>query len=709
MRPRASSRASDFQTVRRAMTQSAAMVSALGHASPVSTSAREARQQKTRNSACERPALFSHAGMNAFSGVSFGFIGEIGIVLIQSPFSRSRSRASTVQMNNFGLYLHRPARSILTANLTAPAGGFHPSIAAAGQAFPVALRPSGGSCQTPAAVKWWIDGSGTGWRISLVPLDLERELTHARFAEIGHPYRLFRDSARRLVAIGSSFGHLGWPGRTANEGRSIHHRISLYDDSLEQRIAVLNLSARWTIQDIAFHPTETKLLIGTGDYDGGFCFEGELLLWDWTSGETRSLLGERREVVRCRFNPDETITAILRPRDEEEYLYPAPESGPPSESDDLYVAVTITDEPPPPLSEDQDPRLRDLRPSDPRAAGFTIHPTVYPLDLPESEKSHLKDLGFQRHHIIRDLLWIDDEIIAVAHDGCHLELWSSHDECLASFSGPGHGVELLPFAEWGCLVNVIETGDYREQTRDRSTLLAYVRGEPTPLAAFDHACSVTSDAQGNILARDVEYQRGRPRRDAFLGQDGGIVFETDLGHYDTFNHSLRLQGEGLYFLRGTPPDSHLNKVLCTLDRDGRREELAAWDGNTWHLMSSLAVFVSDHHVVRAAEVYFTSSARASIIERMCPKTGKVLWRTPMEDGSFTALAAVPASDQVVYAQANGGFGLMDANSGKLDVHSPLTLDGVPTIVTALSVRNDRLAAGTIDGRILLLRIKAPLH
>ena len=537
-------------------------------------------------------------------------------------------------------------------------------------------------------------------------LELERELTGARFAEIGHPYCLFRDSNQRYVAIGSSFGHLGWPGRTYYQDQAIQHRVSLYDDSFQQRIAVLNLSARWPINDIAFHPVETKLLIGTGDYDGGFCFEGELLLWDWTSGELRSLLAERREVMRCCFNADGTITAILRPRNEEEYWEPSPETEP-TDSGDLYVAVTITDEPPPPLSQYEDPRLQNLLPGDPEAAGLPIHPISFPPDLTESDKSHLKDLGFRERPFIRDLLWIDDETIAATHGGCHLELWSSHGGCASSFAGAGHGVELLPHTNGGCLVNVFQTGDYREQTRDRSTLLAYGRDELTPFASFDHACSVTSDPRGNILARNVEYAGGRPRKDTFLGQDGGIVFETDLGHYDTFNHCLRLQGERLYFLRGTPPESHLNKVLCTLDRDGRLVELAPWDEPISHLMSPVAVFVSEHDLVRAAEVYSNSSARISAIERFCTKTGKVLWRTPMENGSFTALATVPASDQIVYAQANGSFGLIDANSGTLGVDSPLSVDGVPTIVTALSIRDDRLVAGTIDGRILLFRVEAP--
>lgn len=535
-------------------------------------------------------------------------------------------------------------------------------------------------------------------------LELERELTAARFAEIGQPYHLFEDHDGQRVAICSSFGYLQWPGRSCYEGQAVYHRISLYDDSLQHRIAVLSLSARWTINDIAFHPSETKLLIGTGDYDGGYFFEGQLLLWDWTSGQMRSLLGERREVVRCRFNEGGTITAILRPRHEEEYWDGSTGIG--SNSPDFYVEATISDGPPPPLSQGEDPRLLNLLPGNPESAGFTISPKHHPVTLTESEKIRLKRHGVQERYIIRDLLWMNDETIAAVHDGCHLELWNPGGARQATFSGAGRGVELLPSPGGGCLVNVLEPAESRSRIATRSTLLAFEGGKLATIAVLDHACSISSDSQRNILARDVEMDRDHARKDTFLRHDGGVVFQADLGKYDLFNHCLRLRGERLYLLRGTPPESHLNKVLCTLDKNGRFEELAPWDETTRHMMSPLAAFVSADHLVRAVEVYSNSASRTSVIERFCTKTGEIIWRTPVGRASFTALAAVPGTNQVVYAQANGSFGLIEATSGHTGFHSPLTIDGIPTIATALSVREDRLAVGTIDGRILMFRLRS---
>lgn len=52
------------------------------------------------------------------------------------------------------------------------------------------------------------------------------------------------------------------------------------------------------VHTMVFHPTLPLLAIGTGGYDGGYYFEGELLLLDLVSGTASSLFADRlgREV-----------------------------------------------------------------------------------------------------------------------------------------------------------------------------------------------------------------------------------------------------------------------------------------------------------------------------------------------------------------------------------------------------------------------------
>ena len=110
--------------------------------------------------------------------------------------------------------------------------------------------------------------------------------------------------------------------------------------------------------------------------------------------------------------------------------------------------------------------------------------------------------------------------------------------------------------------------------------------------AFENACSFSIDRQGRILARDTgDLHRKRARRDRVLDPSGKVLLEKDLGHYDRFNHYVRLDGEEeLYFLRGSPPSSHEAKRLCGIDLGGSVRERMVWDQESEHSMEGCAAF-----------------------------------------------------------------------------------------------------------------------
>src|SRR5205085_2623927 len=96
---------------------------------------------------------------------------------------------------------------------------------------------------------------------------------------------------------------------------ALSYRVAVYDAHPLHRVAVFDL-ARFPINDVAFHPHRPLLAIATGSYDGGYYYEGALLLWDWSTGEAASLLDESREVTRCRFDDvGRALHITLRPPD----------------------------------------------------------------------------------------------------------------------------------------------------------------------------------------------------------------------------------------------------------------------------------------------------------------------------------------------------------------------------------------------------------
>ncbi|MER6256301.1 hypothetical protein ABT224_33620 [Streptomyces sp. NPDC001584] len=78
------------------------------------------------------------------------------------------------------------------------------------------------------------------------------------------------------------------------------------------------LRTSWPLQAAAFHPTLPLLVLGTGSYDGGYFFEGELFLLDLASGERRNLFADdcRREVRSLEWTDAHTLRLLLAPSDD---------------------------------------------------------------------------------------------------------------------------------------------------------------------------------------------------------------------------------------------------------------------------------------------------------------------------------------------------------------------------------------------------------
>lgn len=293
-----------------------------------------------------------------------------------------------------------------------------------------------------------------------------------------------------------------------------------------------------------------------------------------------------------------------------------------------------------------------------------------------------------------------------AHRACQAELWHLDHGCQKAFRGDGHGIEIFPHASSGCFVHVLQRADWTKRTPDLSSLYRLHEDTFRLARQFDNCCTFSSDAAGNVLARDTGnlMRRESPRQDALLNADGKTLIETDLGKFDCFNHSLRLNGgQQLYYLRGNPATDHRHKELWTLHPDGKTQRVIGWDAGENHMMSSLASFVRDDQIMRACEVYETAqAARTAILELLSVPDGKSLWKTPTR-GCFTALAVSQEMNCAVFSLTTGDVGLVDLTSGQIRSQFTLNMEGIATIATALAIRQDQLLMGTIDGRLLLYR------
>ncbi len=534
-------------------------------------------------------------------------------------------------------------------------------------------------------------------------LVLEASLTPPRLAEIGRPTGAFPRDDGSVVALCSEFPLLFWPGRAVYEGHRLRYRVGLYHGDLADRIAVFD-GARYPINDVALHPLKPLAAVATGSYDGGWMFEGDLWLWNWETGEIASLLGESRAVVRCRFTDAGGIAVLLRPRDEEGL------GGVGGDPFETFFGLVIDD-----LRDaagagygsrggKPDPRLAGLSPCSPADLGF---PGPQP-GVEDRRRDFDRAVGhlpeFEERARVWDVLWVSADRIALVHDNCRVEVRSTAGERVRLHRGAGAGIQLLRSPD-GPLVNVLERGNPFAEIPDRSTLFRLTPDGLEKLVAFERAVVVSVDLAGHLLCRDPGDPMGEAaRRDRLMTRDLKEVLATDLGHYDCFNHYLRLDGgDGLYFLCGTPRSSHRRKRLCRLDPAGAVTEMMRWDDQGGHLMNGVGCLAPDGTLIRGYRVYDPKPGKGVVqIQRCDIASGRPLWTIDVA-APVTAMALV-GDARLAYALTDGTLGLTDIAEGRALYEEPLAADGVATVAMSLDANGERLAAGTVDGRLLLYRL-----
>lgn len=135
------------------------------------------------------------------------------------------------------------------------------------------------------------------------PLRINRVLGDRPFAEIGEPALAVADKSRGLLAVAGTQEFGPAP-------------VGVYDvDDLSCRAL---LRSGYPVHAMAFHPTFSLLVIGTGRYDGGYFFDGELLLMDLETGTGVSLIEDplSRQVLALEWLTGQELRVLMAPPDD---------------------------------------------------------------------------------------------------------------------------------------------------------------------------------------------------------------------------------------------------------------------------------------------------------------------------------------------------------------------------------------------------------
>lgn len=511
----------------------------------------------------------------------------------------------------------------------------------------------------------------------------------------------FFHPAGDIAAVVSEFALLvNPPARAAYGGTGLRYRLGLYRRGEPVPFAIFD-ELCLPINDVGFHPTLPRIVIGAGRYDGGYQFEGELAVWDWQTGQSRRPFADIPEVVRCRYDASgERIEAWVRPWNEE---WDGLDDSDWSAILDTLFLVQIDDS-----EAAWTARTSEVLELDPAA-------TVAASGLPADDQSPpavrlARWLGvpeLECRSAIRDIAWLGPDRIGVTHDDCLLDIYSTDGTRLAHHTGPGYGVEILRGA--GVQVHGVQVQDGPEVYKRDSCLYALTDNGLELVQTYDDEYTFCASTDGRLLGRRNRLRSPNSKAgDVLLDPSDNSVQPMDAGHYDCFNHYIGINGAPhLFALQGTPASSHEHKYLCIVQPDGTLQRL--WpllkqDGTrASHAMECRGAYVADAlgpGVVIAGQHYNPSVCEPyqGFIYRRHLERGQELWWHPTP-ASPSAITHLPEAGLVAATFLDGSLMLIEARTGQLRLNAKARIDGLPTIIHAMDAHAGQLALGTVDGRI----------
>ncbi|MET9760855.1 PQQ-binding-like beta-propeller repeat protein [Streptomyces sp. NPDC006372] len=527
---------------------------------------------------------------------------------------------------------------------------------------------------------------------------VRRVLGDRPFAEIGRPSAVAVGKERGIAVVSGDLGPLKWAGScTAGYGWQ-RFRVGVYgiDDLRCHRL----VESHWPVHSVAVHPTLPLVAVGTGAYDGGYAFEGELLLIDLESGRSRSMMRTPREVLRVQWESARALRLLVARADDDE-----------CDEAHTHAYDVVVERPDWSAAPRGSVQQRELagewvgceRPVSGREARRTVEELAG--DASWEPRRQVWDVhGLPDGRVLACL----EEVLAEAWRPDGRLDWRVHDE------EGGRQLVVRGAEAW---VNAERRREYwtgRERGTEPPLLARLSLADGRTLGTPDLASSVTITTRQDgwlalrSTAPDREYEP-RPRPVALIPPDAQAPKATAaLGGFDAGNHSFPVRRSSrLLFLQGAERAPRRDKWVVALDPEGDREPRRLfpldWQSPARHLLGGPGIELGpaeNRDLVHAGSHYGSGMrlAYSAFVVRRSLTDGAVRW----EFATDHPATAVDGDDDTVYVALNSGeLVALDASDGTVRRRQRLRIEGVPTVPLSLHLTApDRLLIGTVDGRVL---------
>ncbi len=454
------------------------------------------------------------------------------------------------------------------------------------------------------------------------------------FQEVTIPRKIIHLQNDVIAVFHSYYGQ--WSARHQDIKKK---SITLFNQSGNKTIGHIE-NIRYPLNDIDYDPIKQEVILATGTYDGGYSFEGELLHWNLVTNQLKLLISDNREFISCDLNNDSINFKVNPPNDMDENLsvksYSINRDG-----------ITY--------------QLNQLNPIE-----------IFDFDSSHDEKYFNSDLNliakeidpsFEINSITWDICLIKDKVIS-AHSNGKISIHSIITEQTKSIKLKEHGdcVQLFQKNEQNKIV--VNTCYRQIHHEEYNTVYEYDLEKETYTEKAKGKFCLSKNNNDYFLARQTNHNR-KEDKDLIYNSEFEVVLDIDLGHYDLFNHYLRIDNESeLFALVGNPKGQHKLKEIHQLNQDGSRSKLFSIEDDDPHLMEPNFLKVKDIYIVQG-RIYNPNPRIANHKVSGYDKTGKLLWTKP-KDGNAIDLEKLSGFDNFFVAIYNdGAVEILDALNGEI--------------------------------------------
>ena len=532
---------------------------------------------------------------------------------------------------------------------------------------------------------------------------IDQVLGSTAFSEIGQAYFAVQDPRSKLLAIGGMPGHPNWIGN------AIHwqsppapgwYRVGIYEP--ETLRCVHTFALTFPVNTFAFHPELPILAIGLGSYDGGFAYEGELIMLDLTTGHTVSVLDETRDIGQLRWLDSQRLhtTLAVRTEWEEEQL------GGQGQQTELVVAdwSSVTD--------------RTLHIDD--ADCLVIDDYVSDMTTIAAAEQILADWASHagRRRDERNRVWaveaLTDGRILAGSSRMTAECWGRTGELFWSVPTRGIGCQFVVHPSQQTVITSTWAGFMDEshvwQKNTKIERLSLAGGAASLICDLEDESVMTNDVEGRIAIR----QQSRGGRVAtMLTPNGDPAGDVELsgrtapGLFFNIRRSPDLLILSYYKTRprATAPLMDESWVVRLDVERCRDERLFPFGWEPEHISKIFGgpgVFLDGDEPAIVHGCHLWNQAGMipgnSLIARRSYPDGRVRW-VHADDNQVTAIDRIK---DTIYATLNSGELLaLDARTGHVLGRQLLRVDGHRVVPISLSTEpRGTIVVGTMDGRIL---------